>query len=84
MNAVPILSKIRELGYHVSVFKVRGGISVSGHPLPVPDRYVEMHAVKPGEPVEVHIVRVDKRGAKAECRCARELARLIIVDHFHR
>jgi hypothetical protein len=67
------------MGYAVSVHHMRGGISLSGAPLPVPDVYVEMHAVM-GDPPDVHVARVEGEGVEAEYRCAVELAQLVGIE----
>ncbi len=80
MNIKPILYVIRSLGYHVSIHRMQGGVSLSGDALPVPDRYVEMHAINNADPPEIHIGRVDDDGPDAEYRCACELAKLVGID----
>ena len=54
-----------------------GGVSLSGRELPVPDQYIEMHAVGREDPPVIHIARVDDHGPDAEYRCACELALLV-------
>jgi hypothetical protein len=75
-----IIQQLARLGYQVSVHRMGGGISLSGRELPVPDRYVEMHAVCEGDPPVVHIARVDGVGPDAEYRCVCELALLVGLD----
>jgi hypothetical protein len=74
-----ILVHLRAMGYAVSVHRMQGGISLSGERLPVPDVYVEMHAVI-GDPPDVHVARVEGEGDDVEYRCAAELAMLVGID----
>ncbi len=80
MDAASILSALRAGGYQVSVHRMTGGVSPSGRPLPVPDVYVEMHAVGPGDPPRTFVARVEGEGAATEDRCAGELARMFLTD----
>jgi hypothetical protein len=75
-----ILCSIRSLGYHVSVHRMAGGISLSGNPLPVPDRYIERHAHTDDDPPINHIARIDDDGPEAEYKCACELALQVGID----
>ncbi|HEV2296113.1 MAG TPA: hypothetical protein VGR35_19870 [Tepidisphaeraceae bacterium] len=68
MNEIaPILKRVTDLGYVVSISRVNGG--------------VEMHAVNTADPSEQHIARViNGDGPEEDYRCACELAQMVGID----
>lgn len=48
-----VLRHIESLGYRVSIFSLRGSLLGTVPPT------LELHAVKPGEPPEIHVVKAD-------------------------
>ncbi len=80
MDYAIIIEAIRALGYHVSIHRMTGGISLDGGPsLLLPAVYIEMHA-HDEDAVNVHIARVDGDSPEDEYRCACELARMVGID----
>ena len=79
LTAARIFKALEAGGFRVSVHRMTGGVSLRGDPLPVPDQYVEMHAVGPGDPPMLFVARVEGSGPAVERRCACELARMYLV-----
>ena len=75
-----IIRQIEARGYHVSLHRMDGGISLSGRSLPVPDRYVEIHAHDFADPPQVFMSRVDDHGDDAEYTAAALLAQSVGIE----